>query len=231
MKMMVSKWQHSETVCVVWCLLALATLVPVTMMLDGAWPVLTSVWLVVPVIVVFQTRDARHVGFRKISWREYVQVSGSTLLGLAVVTLLLEPWSHTYKMLIHVALSHQPPDTTFAWFLRFETLPALSAMVVYSGLVTMFAEELFFRGWLLQVVKKRKGTVWAVMIQALLFTLPNLLVTIVLPPLQSVLYVVYSFFAVGVIGGWAASQTDSIWPSLFSVTVANGLFVAVMIEA
>lgn len=132
-------------------------------------------------------------------------------------------------MLLEAALSSQPPDTTFVWLLRLEKIPALSAMFLYSGLVTMFGEELFFRGWLLQLLKKRWGALWAILIQALLFTIPNLLATIVLPPLQSILYIVYSLLAVGVIGGWAASRTDSIWPSLFAVTVSNLVFVALVI--
>ena len=132
-------------------------------------------------------------------------------------------------MLVEAALTSQPPDTTFAWLLRFERTPALGAMFLYSGLVTMFGEELFFRGWLLQVLKKRWGAKMAVIIQALLFTIPNLLAAIVLPPLQGVLYFVYTFVGIGIVGGWAASRTDSIWPSLFSATVSNLVFVALMI--
>lgn len=89
--------------------------------------------------------------------------------------LLFEPWSHTYQVLVKTALSSAQPDTTFAWLLRLPKLPALTGMLLYSGLVTLFAEELFFRGWLLQLLRRRLGDVWAVVLQALLFTLPNLL--------------------------------------------------------
>jgi hypothetical protein len=59
---------------------------------------------------------------------------------------------------------------------------------------------------------------------------PLLTVLWILLPLQGVLYALgYSWLAVGVIGGWAASRTKSIWPSLFSVTVANLVFVALMV--
>lgn len=211
-----------------WCLLALAILLPVMRFLEGSFPLFTVVWILVPLVAVMKTRDASQVGFRKISWPEFVRISAINLGGLCLITLLIEPWSHTYRMLVEAALSNQPPDTTFAWLLRLERIPALGAMFLYSGLVTMFGEELFFRGWLLQVLKKRWAAKWAIIVQALLFAIPNLLATTVLPPIQGVSYFVYSFVAIGIVGGWAASRTDSIWPSLFSATISNFVFVALM---
>lgn len=225
-----SRWKQPEIIFAIWSILALASLYPVTKYLDGAFPIFTVIWILVPLIAVAWTRDASKVGFRKISLREFIRVAAINISVLFLITLLVEPWSHTYQMLLEAALSSQPPDTTFAWFLRLPNVPALGAMLLYGGLVTLFAEELFFRGWLLQLFKRRWGATWSIAIQALLFTVPNLLATFVLPPLQSVLYVfVYSFLAVGVIGGWAASRTNSIWPSLFSVTVSNFLFVVLMV--
>lgn len=226
---MVSRLKKTETLCVIWCLLGLISLYPVTKLLGGALPLFTVVWLLVPLIVVVVRKDAGQVGFRRIPWGAFWRVAALNLVSLLVITLLIEPWSHTYQMLLEAALGSQPPDTTFAWLLHFGKFPALSAMFFYSGFVTMFGEELFFRGWLLQQLKKRWGNRWAIVLQAALFVIPNLLAALVLPPLQSVLYVVYSWLAVGVVGGWAAARTDSIWPSLFSVTTANLLFVAWMV--
>jgi membrane protease YdiL (CAAX protease family) len=102
-------------------------------------------------------------------------------------------------------------------------------MLVYSGLVTLFGEELFFRGWLLQLLQKRWGARWAVVIQATLFTIPNLIASFVLPPLQGNLYaLVYTWLGIGIIGGWAASRTGSIWPSLFSAALFNLVLVALI---
>jgi membrane protease YdiL (CAAX protease family) len=71
-------------------------------------------------------------------------------------------------------------------------------MVIFSGLVTIFAEELFFRGWLLQWLMRRMKLFQAVVVQAALFTLPQMLAALALPLLQGVLYtVVYSWLAVG----------------------------------
>ncbi len=221
--------KKTEIIFTIWCVLALVSLFPITILLNGSFPLFTLVWILVPLIAVVRTKDASLTGFRHIAGPEFVRTTALNLLGLLVVTLLIEPWSHAYQMLVKAALSSQPPDTTFAWLLRFDRFPALSAMFFYSGFVSMFGEELFFRGWLLQLLQKGLGALWAIVIQASLFTLLNLFVVIVLPPLQSILYLLYTWLAVGVIGGWAASRTKSIWPSLFSVSVANLVFVALLL--
>ncbi len=212
-----------------WCLLALFSLYPVTRLLEGSFPVFTVVWILVPLIVVWVKRDAAVAGFRPVPWRMLLVTTGMTLGGLLLLMLLIEPWSHTYQKLIALVLASQPADTTFAWLLRFPRLPALTGMALYSGLVTLFGEELFFRGWLLQVLKKRIGSVWAVVLQAALFVLPNLLAAFMLPALQGALYAgVYTFITIGLVGGWAANRTNSIWPSLVSATVCNLVLVALL---
>jgi membrane protease YdiL (CAAX protease family) len=181
-------------------------------------------------VVVWQTKDAGRVGFRTVSWRLFGQTAAINLGGLLLLMLIFEPWSHTYQMLLRVVLSSQAPDTTFAWLLRSPRLPALVAMALYSGFVTLFGEELFFRGWLLQLFQRRLGATWAVVLQALVFVLPNLLVAFVLPSLQGWLYVlIYTWLAIGVLGGWAASRTGSIWPSLVSATLGNLVLVAMIL--
>jgi len=214
-----------------WCLLALASLVPVTILLEGSFPIFTVLWIAIPLAAVARIKDASRVGFRAIAWREFIRVTAINLGGLSVIMLLVEPWSHTYQRLLEAALSNQTPDTTFAWLLRYPRVPALGGLLLYSGLVTLFGEELFFRGWLPQILKKRVRAPWAIAIQALCFVIPNLLASFFLPALQGVLYaLVYTWLAIGMVGGWAASRTDSIWPSLFSATVMNFVFVAVLVR-
>ena len=217
-------------VFLVWCFIALAVLLPVSVLLQGTFPVFTVLWIVVPLIVVARSKDSSRVGFRSIPRRVLIQVTALNLGGLLLIMLLFEPWSHAYQMLLEAVLSSQPPDTTFAWLLRFPKMLALGGMLLYSGLVTLFGEELFFRGWLLQLLQKRWGKVWAIVIQALLFTLPNLLVAFVLAPMQGILYaVIYTFLGIGLIGGWAASRTNSIWPSLISASLSNLIYVILLV--
>jgi membrane protease YdiL (CAAX protease family) len=186
-------------------------------------------WILVPLVVAWRTKDTQLVGFRSVSWRRLAAATAINLAGLLALMALFEPWSHTYQKLLGLALSGPAPDTTFAWLLRFPRVPALGAMTLYSGLVTLFGEELFFRGWLLQVLQRRLGAARAVILQAVLFVIPNLLIALALPALQGWVYVlVYAWLGSGLVGGWAASRTGSLWPSLISATVCNLVLVALI---
>jgi len=225
-----SKWKPPEIVFTAWALLALSILSPVTQLLKGSFPIFTVVWIVIPLIAVWRSQDASMIGFRPIPWRQLLKTTTIDFAGLIALMLLFEPWLKTYEQLLTLVLSSQTPDTTFAWLLRFSRIPALGAMALYSGLVTLFGEELFFRGWLLQLLQRRVNAVWAVVLQAFLFTVPNLLVAFVLPSLQSVLYIlIYTWLGIGIFGGWAASRTGSIWPSLISATLCNFVLVALIL--
>jgi membrane protease YdiL (CAAX protease family) len=129
--------------------------------------------------------------------------------------------------LVRGAVAATQPDPTFAWLVRFDGFRAWGGMLLFSGLVTIFGEELFFRGWLLQALLRRMGKGWAILLQATLFTLPQLLAAFMLAPVQGAVYaVVYSWLAVGMVGGWAAARTQSIWPSWVSATLWNLVMVA-----
>jgi membrane protease YdiL (CAAX protease family) len=222
-------WKRSEIVFEIWSFLALAAAIVATLLLDGAFPAFTVLWIVIPMLVVAKTKDAGRIGFRAVPWRELLWVSAINLAVLFAVMLAFEPWTHTYRSLVEAAVAQPQPDTTFAWLIRFSRLPALGGMFLYSISVTLFGEELFFRGWLLQLLKKRWGTVRAVLSQALLFSIINLFAVLVLTPLQGVVYILfYTWLGIGMIGGWAASRTGSIWPSLVSAAICNLVLVILL---
>jgi len=226
---MFTGWKQREIVFEMWGFLALATAIMATLLLDGAFPVFTVLWIVIPMLVVAKTKDAGRVGFRAIPKREWILISAINLAGLLGILLIFETWSNTYRTLVEAAVAQSQPDTTFAWLLRFPRLPALGGMFLYSGSVTMFGEELFFRGWLLQLLKKRWGIGRAVLSQALLFSIINLFAVLVLTPLQGVVYILfYTWLGIGMIGGWAASRTGSIWPSLVSAAICNLVLVILL---
>ena len=136
--------------------------------------------------------------------------------------IIFEPWSHTYQMLISEAISSPRPDTTFGWIVLFPGVPGWLAFIFFAGFVSLFAEEFFFRGWLLNWLKRRMSEKPAILMQATIFTIPQALAALLLPPTQGLLYVfIYSLIAIGLIGGWVASRTQSIWPSLLSATIYN----------
>lgn len=213
-----------------WSLIALALLFPVTILLKASFPIFTLAWIGVPLILAWKMKDANAVGFRRINWSELVKVTAINLVLLLVIISLFEPWTHTYRELLYLVFDSEQPDSTFAWLVRFPRLHGLATMTLYSGFVTLFGEELFFRGWLLQAFRRKMSTTWAVILQATLFVLPNLLVTFMLPGLQAAIYaLVYTWLAIGLVGGWAAARTGSIWPSLLSATLCNLILVAVIL--
>lgn len=211
----------------VWSTAALVALVPLSRALDAAIPVFTFVWIGVPLVSVARSRDAGSVGFRAVPARFLAQTAAANLALVLALMLLLEAGSHAYERLVEFAVSAQPVDSTFAWLVRLDRVPGIVAMSLYAGLVTMFGEELFFRGWLLQWLQRRMGSSRAILLQAALFAVPQALVATVMSPAQATVYVVgYSWLAIGVVGGWAAARTRSIWPSLLTAIIANLLFVA-----
>ena len=223
-------WGRVEWLFLGWVGLALLILFPISTLLQGTFPIFTVLWLGVPLAAVLVTRDARRVGFRPIPWREYLKVAAINLGVLLLIALAIEPWSHTYQALVSLAVSAGQGDTTFAWLVRYDGLPAWGGLLLYSGLVTIFAEELFFRGWLLQLLQPHMSRAWAIALQAALFTVPQAIVAFVLSPLPGVLYVVgYSWLAIGVVGGWAATRTQSIWPSLTAAVLLNFILTLLLI--
>jgi membrane protease YdiL (CAAX protease family) len=224
---MVKKWGAAETLDVVWIGAALVLLFPVTTFLEGSFPVFTVLWLIVPLVALIRSRSADGVGLRVVSWRALLITTAINLAAILLIAVLVEPWSHTYQELVNGAMAGKPPDTTFAWLVRYEGGIAWGGLLLYSGLVTIFGEELFFRGWLLQLFQRRMNKYLAIALQAFLFTLPQLLPALILSPIQGLIYVVaYSLTGVGMVGGWAAWRTQSIWPSLISATIWNAIMCA-----
>ncbi len=218
----INQWKLPEIMFLIWASVGLLSLIPVMMLLQASFPIFTLVCLAVPVVIVLRSKDASRVGFISISWKNLIHYSALYLCAMLVLMLAFEPWSHTYQILVTKAITAPSPDPTFAWVMRYPGLTGWLGMYLFSGLVTIFAEELFFRGWLLQWLQKRMNPFWTVIVQAALFTLPQMIAALLLPPLQGVLYaLVYSWLGIGVVGGWTAIRTQSIWPSLVGASTCN----------
>jgi membrane protease YdiL (CAAX protease family) len=214
-----------------WILVAGTSAILAAYFLNGAFPFSTLLWLIIPLIAVIRTRDSAFIGLRRIPLKDFVIVSIAATLASSAIVLLFEPWSHTGQMLYKLAISSTTPDATFLWLKQFTGLPGVIAMIVYGGSVTLFTEELFFRGWLQLWLLQRLPTVWAILIQATVFTvLVNLLVALFMPPLHAILYlVVYSWLGIGVVNGWAAARTCSIWPGL--VAAIAGILLGMLMSS
>jgi len=211
-----------EKIFITWIILALVVLMYVTNLFKGSFPLFTIVWLCLPLIVVLCTKDAAMVGFKLIPLKEFFKVTLINFCLSVSIIGIFEPWSHTYQLLIKLATDSTSPDVTFAWLIRYSGLASLIGMFLFSGFITMFGEELFFRGWLLQYLKSKMNNVWAIILQAAFFVLPNIIAALFMPITQGIIYtVVYAWVAIGIVGGWSANRTNSIWPSLISANIIN----------
>jgi len=163
--------------------------------------------------------DASAIGVISLDVRHFLETSVAAGIAYAALLLAVEPWTGVYDRLLELTL--EGPDPTFAWLVRFDGLAAWGGLAIFSGLVTLYSEELFFRGWLLNVLKRRTRPTVAVVGQAMVFTLFQSIPVLFFSPVQALVYLVVYAFSLGVVVGIAARRTDSILPGLAVVTVAN----------
>lgn len=208
-----------DGIAITWTTLALLAAIAVPFALQTTTPVFQVLWLVVPLAYLLRYRDAAGVGIRAIGRRAFLRTTVAAGVAYAAVLLVAEPLTGTYGRLLELAVDG--PDPTFAWLVRFDGPEAWIGLLLFSGLVTLYAEELFFRGWLLNALKRRTSARVAVVGQALVFTLFQSIPVLYFGPVQAVAYLVGYAFGLGVIVGVAADRTGSIWPGLVVVIVGN----------
>jgi membrane protease YdiL (CAAX protease family) len=204
---------------IAWTTLALVGLLSVPWVLETTTPVFQLLWLVVPLVHLFRYRDASAVGLTPLAPRRFLGVSLAAGAAYAALVVAVEPQVGVYERLVELALAG--PDPTFAWLVRFDGPIAWIGLLLFSGFVTLYSEELFFRGWLLGALERRTGPSVAVVGQALVFTAFQALPVIFFSPVQAVLYLTIYAFGLGLVVGLAAQRTGSVLPGLAVVTVAN----------
>lgn len=211
-----------ERLFIFWAVSSLILVILVSIYFKTTFPLLTIIWICVPLGVVIYKKDAGVVGFRAIPINEFIKY---TLINLGLTLLifgLFEPWSHTYQKLLRIIIDSETSDVTFVWLTKYSGIKSWLSMLLFSGFVTLFAEELFFRGWLLQYFKKRTTYYWAIIIQAVIFIIPNTFVAFFMLPAQGIIYtIIYAGVSIGIVGGWTTKCTNSIWPSLVSASILN----------
>lgn len=84
---------------------------------------------------------------------------------------------------------------------------AIAMALLYGVVKTGFAEELLFRGLIAGSLARRLPSVWANLLQALLFLAPHLLVLRVMPEMGWILPLV---FAGALFAGWVRIKSGSI---------------------
>jgi membrane protease YdiL (CAAX protease family) len=97
------------------------------------------------------------------------------------------------------------------------------AMILFAVVVgAPITEELFFRGLTLRAIEKRLGQVWAVVLSAVIFTLPHWIGS----DWRGTLTLFGSIFVVGLVLGAAAVITDRIASSIIAHMILNAFGVA-----
>lgn len=219
--------RHGVTIAALWTGFALVALVITPLILRTTTPIFQILWVIVPSISLIRHRDTARIGFPAPERGRALRATIAAGIAYAVLLILIEPWSGVYDRLLVLAL--EGPDPTFAWIVRIDGLGGWVGLALFSGFVTLYSEELFFRGWLLQSLSRRTNPRVAVAGQAAIFTLFQSIPVLFFDPLQGALYLLFYAFGLGVIVGTAAHRTQSIWPGLAIVTVANLVLTAVLV--
>lgn len=206
----------------IWIILSLGTLFYLSNLYGTEVPVFTLVWLALAFLVVLLSRDAKFVGFSGMKFSEFLLVFFINLLLLSLVYIVLEPLSGTFREVINNIRRETLLYPSYYLMNQFSGLNGLFAYFLCNIFIIIFAEELFFRGFLIQYAELKLNKFWGVLIQSFLFLFFILILDIRLPPVQNYIFLVgYTFLGRGIIGGWAAARTDSIWPSLITVSVVH----------
>lgn len=222
--------KQSRKIIVIWLVIALVTQVGATIYLEASFQLFIFLWLVVGLIAVARGTEPKKFGLGQADRHQLAWASLANLGIILLFYLLLEPISHAYELLLEEVLADPPYDTTFGWLAVMDKPWGYLAVVLFTAVVSIFGEELVFRGLLLQYLKERMRPMLANITQAVLFTLPQSIVVLIMPLGPALVYIVfYSFVMIGCINGYFALRTGTIWPNLFTAVVANGVLTVILV--
>ncbi len=216
-------WTSQESLALIWLLAAFAIAIVYPLWQDLNLPVFTLLFLAIPLVSLIATRDGKRIGMGKMKVSKLLKWTGINLAALILVYAIFEPWSGAYAFLLEQATGPESSDPTFALLSLIDGAGGWMAMFLFSSLISIFAEELFFRGWLQNLLRPKVGPLWANVIQAAAFTLPQLILAFLMPTIIMglVLGLVYAFSAIGMLNGWVATRSGAIWPNLIAASVMN----------
>ncbi len=212
-----------KTLALIWILAALTMAVIFSIWQSLNLPIFTLLFLILPLISLVRHKEASKIGLKPISVGSFLKWTAVNLGGLGLMYVIFESWSGAYAFLLKEATAPGAADPTFIWLSRLDGAAGWIGLLLFSGLITIFAEELCFRGWVQFRLMEKIKPIWANLIQAALFTLPQLIAAAMMPdPVQGIVYgLVYAFGAIGLFNGWIAQQAGAIWPNLAAATLMN----------
>ncbi len=217
----------APTAAYAWLLAALTASVVVPVALGAALPVFTVVMLTVGLVVLWRSGSAEAIGLSCPARDRFVTTTLAATVLMTTLFGLAEAIWHPYRELLALVAESDAPDSTFVWVVSGRH--DLVAFVLYAALVTMFAEEVVFRGALLTRVRSR-GPLPAIGVTTATFAALQSIAALQLSVGAAFGFlVVDSIVAVGIVGGAAAWRTRSIVSGLIALTVANAVVVASVI--
>jgi membrane protease YdiL (CAAX protease family) len=166
------------------------------------------------VIVHWQSRlawpeVASRLGLSRGDGRPYFFALAATAL-MGIVVAWLSSWTSSFK------------GSMIAPFVGASPTPALVAEAFNYGIVaTGIPEELLFRGLIAGVLFRRLPFWKANLLQALIFTLPHLLILLIAPGLWPL--AICLPMGLGLALGWLRQASGSIWPAVILHGIPNAM--------
>lgn len=219
----------SRALTIGWLTAAAVAAVVVPLAIGASVPVLTFVWLMIAALVLRRAGTPSALGLVRIPGGEFARVTVATTVAMTLLFGAAELVTHPYRDLVDLIRVESTPDSTFAWVTEHGRGWGLVGFAVYGVLVTIFAEEIVFRGALMTRWRQRGAWV-AVGGTTIAFAAVQSLPAALLPVGAAVGFLVLDVvLAVGVVGGVAAYRTRSIYPGLVAITVANVVVLAAVV--
>ena len=140
---------------------------------------------------------------------------GLLLFGFAQITGKAEVWTFQHLFPAPAFQAMQQWTEQLGAETQFQHLPAPGQMALFALLGTLVApvgEEIFFRGLIVNALKKRGNVRFRIIVSALLFAVVHV------SPLS-----VLILFGMGLMLAWAYEKTGSLWVPILMHAVNNGL--------
>lgn len=174
---------------------------------QGLWPFIVSRWKGLGPVSDWRLA----AGWRDLGIGFGVAVAGLGAAGLAgMVTSNL------------VGLTDEAAADNTQFLREAEGTPWLAVILFAAVIGAPITEELFFRGLTLRAIEKRLGSNWAVVLSALIFTLPHF----TSPDWRGTAVLFSSIFVVGLILGAVTVKTERLAAAIVAHMIFNGVGAA-----
>jgi membrane protease YdiL (CAAX protease family) len=206
---------------ILWMTSAFITLVLVFILKEVDFPLFSMIWLIVSILISIN-QGIKILTFEKNKTFNTVKATVVFLVLSWLLIAIIELLTSSYGMLFELIESTGSKDISFSWLSTRSEGRDYLYFFLFTFFVTIFAEEAFFRGYLLKTLEEKYNKNLANILQAILFSLPQIIVAFMMPTLEGVTFVVmYSFIIYGLMSGYFAQKTGNIWPGLIVATVNN----------